>query len=75
MKYRPVNEKDHVESGGFVSDYDRVRYVDEEPEGGFVSEEPDPFSEETAAAAHEEKLAQRQERRVRKRRKRACAPR
>ena len=71
MKYRPVQENHPYESGGFVSDYDRGGYRDEEPEGGFVSEEYDPFSEKTAAAAHAEKLQQHTERRMKKQRKKS----
>ena len=76
MKYRPVYDDDNFEEGGFVSDADRGGYdgyYNEEPEGGFVSEDADfedYFSEEAAAAAHDERLAQRQSRREKKQRRR-----
>ena len=70
MKYRPVyDEEGRLKDSGFVSDYDRGGYRESEPEGGFVSEEPDPFCEETAAAEHEEKLARRAEHKAKKQRK------
>ena len=68
MKYRPVYDEDDSEYGGFVSDADRGGYYDDEPEGGFLPEE-DSFSEEAAAAAHDERLAERQLRRAKKQRK------
>ena len=71
MKYRPVQDDHPYETGGFVSDYDRGGYRDEEPEGGFVSEEYDPFSEETAAAAHEETLQRRAEHKAKKQRRKS----
>ncbi len=70
MRYRPVYDEDDSEYGGFVSDADSGGYADEEYEGGFVSEEEESwFSEETAAAEHDEKLARRQNRRAKKQRR------
>ena len=70
MKYHPIYDEDHLEQGGFVSDYDRGGYRDEEPQGGFVSEEPNPFSEARAAAMHAEKLQRHAERKAKRHRRR-----